>query len=249
MNPIDFSKEEFSEIMRRAMLLLSHGYFTGVNFIQSATPLPSQSIIVHFMQDSIEHIQHITENLQLPLAVVPRYTVYNVDAIYFDKKNFDKEYANATFFDKSFRQISIEDAKSQRNDISVMNREFDMLMPLNATNLEQIINKIKELDSTGPAKWEDPVIIVQSNNPIRTIPSFHNAKSYVNIRKNREEFYTIMLDETREEALKRYLKQLCEKTPKIGTVDENAIAFNATQINEEFIKYMIKQIKPLRHLE
>ena len=43
-----FTKEELAEIVKHSVNLSFHGYFTGINFIQSDVPLPKESVIVNF---------------------------------------------------------------------------------------------------------------------------------------------------------------------------------------------------------
>ena len=39
-----FTKEELAEIVKHSFNLSSHGYFTGINFIQSDVPLPKNQL-------------------------------------------------------------------------------------------------------------------------------------------------------------------------------------------------------------
>lgn len=244
-----FTKEELKEVLDQSMKLFVHGYFTGVNFIHSEDPLPKETIIVHFLHNSKEHIKEIKDKLKAKALVLPRNAFYFLDPKYFEKLTFDEDYKNSTFFDEDLSEISIELAKRKREGISVANKELDLFIPLNAQSLDETIELIKREDAESPVKWEDPVIIVKSATKIKTIPGFVNNKDYVSLERDCEEIYTILPDKKRSQALKKYYKKLCKEKPKIGELDLNSLVFNVSQVNREFLDYILGQIKPLKTLE
>ncbi len=107
---IDFSHEEFSQVIEKSTELIRRGYFTGINFLQSESNLPQNSVIIHFLHDSKNHLDEIKPYIGLDHLIVPRFTCYLVDPEYFAKPNFREEYTNTIFFDSNFNDISIEGA-------------------------------------------------------------------------------------------------------------------------------------------
>ena len=53
IKPREFAQEEMTEILKQARALLLHGYFTGINFIQSHEQIPKEAILIHFLHDRV----------------------------------------------------------------------------------------------------------------------------------------------------------------------------------------------------
>ena len=217
-----FSKEEFTEILKHATRLCSHGYFTGVNFIKSEIPLPKESVIVHFLQNSKKHLEVVQNKIKIKTIILPRNTFYFLDPKYFEKPSFDEDYKNSKFFDETFSEVSSAKAKEKKEGISVEVQEFDLLIPLNVSNLEETIKILKEADEEQLTQWMDPVVIVKSKNKLMTLPGFVNDKTYVSLERDCEEIYAILHDKEHSEALEKYYQKLCKNKPKIGKLDETS---------------------------
>ena len=245
----DFSEEEYGTILRKGIELIQHGYFTGVNFIQSSNPLPKESIVIHYLHDSQRHIDYLRPKLFGSSSVVPRFTYYAFDTKYFDKLEFDKKYINALFFDENFNRISIKNAKIKRKNIFIGNLELDLLLQLNTVSLEDIVKNIISSNKLDLERWIDPVIIIRTKTTLPTLSGFVNSKYFVGLGRTNEEFYTILTDEIRARALMTYLNRLCKSNLKIGELNEKSIVFEVSQINEVFYNYMLDNIKKLRFLE
>jgi len=241
----EFNHETFIKIIRRGTLLISHGYFTGINFIQSEEPLPQESIIVHFLHKLPSHIDHVRSRLSSPSLVIPRWTFYQLRPGYFDKTTFDEEYKEALFFDESFNPLEREVAKSVKLGITVANQELDLLVPLEEASLQTIVEAIQEADATGPHQWQDPVIIVRSAQTLLPLPGFVPPGAYASLKRVREEFYTILLDQEHRAAFDSYLKRSHRTSPTAAHED---VAFEPCQVNLEFLEYMSRIIMPLSPL-
>lgn len=245
---MDFSEEEFRQIAQISKRLIARGYFTGFNMMQSDKELPHNSVIVHFLHDSREHINNIERRITREHIVVPRFTFYPVHSEYFNKKHFKTEYENAIFYDDNFLEISIENAIKKRYGISVGNTELDLLIPLvDSGILEELIRKIKEADEEGFEHWNDPVIIAKTDAPVKLLDTFTN-KYFASISRKNEEAYAVLTDEKRMNALSRYLDTLCAKT-KIGRLCRSDIVFSPSQVNEEFARYLTRMLNPLQEMD
>ncbi len=240
----EFSKAELKAILSHVSRLAQRGYFTGINFISSEQPLPSSAILVHFLQDSEKQIDYVRSASGVSGIMVPRVAIYRVDPKYFDKPEFREEYKNAVFFDEQSKPMNIEDAISKKKGVIVEHPEFDLLVPLLAETLEKTVLTICEANKNGPAPWVDPAIIIHSTNNLPIIPGFHANLHFTAVLGVKEAFYTVLTDEQRLQSLKRYLKSICTKDGCPGKLTENTIAFFPSQINKEFLDYMIKNLEP-----
>lgn len=242
----EFTDEEFKEILKRSTDLVKRGYFTGINFIQSDTNLPDESIVIHFLQDSRPHLEQIVKNIKFSYQIVPRFTYYNIDLKYLDKKDFKDEYKDAEFYDENFNFVPLTRViKNPPKEINVANNELDLIIPSNGNHLADLVIKIREADETGPFPWVDPVIIIRTKELFETLPGFENMMYYVGIMREKEEFYTIIHESSRALALKKYLGKVCKEIPQIGKLNEKSITFNLSQINKEFFDYIVKNILSL----
>jgi hypothetical protein len=237
IQPRDFNLDEFKLVIDRSKELIKNGYFTGINFLQSEISLPKNSIIVHFLHDSQQHLKEIESVIIPAYSIVPRFTFYMVRAEYFKKPNFREEYKSAIFFNPQFREISIEEAIRDPNRITISSRELDLIIPVkNPEMLEGLLTKIRKVDRIGPEPWIDPVIIVRTEVPIKVLENFTN-KHYVSIAREREEFYSIVTDKNRLAALEKYLDNLCKRI-KIDRLGRSDIVFYPSQINNEFASFL-----------
>lgn len=233
---INFKQDEFREIIERSKELITRGYFTGINLLQSEKELPQNSIIIHFLHDSQKHLEKVSSNIKSDNIIVPRFTYYIAREDYFKKVNFREEYKNAMFFDRDFNSISIDEAIKNPKDVTISNRELDLIIPLNKeNNLLKIITQIQEADE-GKEAWIDPVIIIRTKKPIKKLDSFL-SKHYVSITRKNEEFYSILTDIERVKALEKYLNALCTKN-RISELRRSDIIFYPSQINKEFNNYL-----------
>lgn len=233
----DFSKEEFKQIIERSKGLIKRGYFSGINFLQSEAPLPQDSIIMHFLHDSKRQIESIEPQISSEHLIVPRFTYYMLRPEYFRKPNFKEEYKNAIFFGSDFQEITIEEAIRNPEMVTVSNKELDLIIPiLNFEPLAELLARIREADRKGPEPWIDPVIIIKTERPLKTIEQFVD-KYFVSIALKREEFYSVLTDKIRMEALEKYLDRLCQKI-KVGKLKRSDVVFYPSQVNTEFAKYL-----------
>jgi hypothetical protein len=233
----EFTHDEFKQILARTQELIRRGYFTGINFLQAEDHLPESSLIIHFLQDSARHIGEMEPHLTTTRAVVPRFTYYMLKPEYFEKPNFKEEYANATFFDAEGNSISIDDAIKNPVGVTTSNKELDLIVPVTDREaLEETIEVLRSADHIGSDPWIDPVLIVQSKTPVKTLDYFVN-KQYVSINRGQEEFYSILTDRKRTQALQKYLDKTCKKT-QIGTLRRSDVVFHPSQINVEFADYL-----------
>lgn len=247
-NTSKFSKQESKEILKRARRIVYSGYSTGFNYIWSRQKLPREGIVIHFLQDSGHHIHYVRSKLAVPSLVVPRIAFYLFDPSYFDKSGFEDEYRKAEFYDSEFHKISLRRAKRVRRKITISNRELDLMVPLTHESLEKTVETLQKADKTGPKTWRDPFVIIRlGRRNIGNLPGFVSSTYYVNIRREREEFYTLVPSKRRSLALRRYVKRLCERV-HVGELDENSVVFEPSQINKEAFDYMARQIRPLRQL-
>ena len=241
----DFTMEEFKQVIRRAKDLIKKGYFTGINLIQSTKPLPESSIIIHFLHDSKKHIKSIESKINLYHEVIPRFTCYCASPKYFRKLNFKEEYKNSIFLDSDFNIIPMREAIKDPKDKIILNEELDLIIPIDTNkSLEEIVRNLRKSDKEGSETWEDPVIIIKTEFKIRKIPRFLH-KYFVSLIRNREEFYSVLSDKQRVNALERYVNNLCQRT-KVGTIKRSDIVFYPSQINEEFMRYLLELQRPLR---
>ena len=246
----EFGDEEFKEILKRSAKLVERGYFTGINFIQSNISLPNESIVIHFLQDSRPHLEQIVKNIEFPYQIVPRFTYYRMDRKYLDKKDFKNEYKDAQFYDENFNPVSLIGViENPPKEINVANNELDLIIPLSGNHLSDLVITIQEADDTGPFPLVDPVIIIQTKKLFETLPGFENMMHYVGIMREKEEFYTIIHENSRALALKKYLSKICKEIPQIGKLNEKSITFDLSQINKEFFDYIVKNILPFEPLE
>lgn len=235
----EFTNEEFNQIIKTSKDLIRRKYIAGINFLQSDTSLPQASIIIHFLHDSEKHIKEIESGIGEPHLVVPRYTYYTARPKYFLKPNFKEEYKNALFFNSEFRQISIEDAIRNPYGVTISNNELDLIIPLsNELRLPRFIKRLQNQDRKGPEPWIDPVIIVKSEDKLKTLENFV-YKHFVSISRSKEEFYSVLTDGKRIKSLERYLDNVCNRS-KIGKLRRSDIVFNLSHINEEFANYLDK---------
>ena len=68
----NFTSEEFDTIIKNTKNLLAKEYIIGINFIQSKKPLPTSSIIIHFLHDNEEHIDNVSKKIKIKHFIVPR---------------------------------------------------------------------------------------------------------------------------------------------------------------------------------
>ncbi len=248
MEPREFSQEEFGFVIQQALQLQSRGILTGVNFIQSQTPLPSESVLVHFLQKRLDHIEYVQQNIATPSVVVPRYTFYAMKPSYFKKSDFEEQYGKATFFDAEMKGISKEEAKILRTGVVVANTELDLLIPIEESSLVGVVEKLMQSDRTGPCPWEDPVVIVKSKSVLPQITDFVGGRNFISINRLNEEFYSVISDEERTLELKRFIRNSC-KSHCVGSLAESSLVFDPCQINKKFEEYIKSTIKPLPQLE
>lgn len=132
----------------------------------------------------------------------------------------------------------MDEAIKNPYNVTIANKELDLIIPLtNSKSLEEIVNKLKEIDRKGVEPWIDLVIIVKTKGePIQTLKQFVD-KHFVSITRGKEEFYSILTDEERKKALEKYLDNLCEKV-KIGKLERSDVVFCLSQVNIEFAKYL-----------
>ncbi|MCK4670556.1 MAG: hypothetical protein KAT43_05115 [Nanoarchaeota archaeon] len=245
---IDFNDVEFKGIILRAKDLIKKGYFTGINFLQSDSILPDSSVIVHFLHDSKKHLEAIENDISRDHLIVPRFTYYMLKSEYFEKPDFGEEYGTAMFFDSDFNNISIDEAVKNPHGVTISNKELDLIVPIaEIVNLGQILKDIREADRKNPKQWIDPVIIVKTKTPIKSLEGFVN-KYFVSISHEREEFYCVITDRQRADALERYLDKLCERI-QIGKLRRCDIVFSPSQINTEFADYLSTIQNQLRIVE
>lgn len=244
----DFNQDEFQEVMEKSQELIKRGYVTGINFLQAQSKLPRSAVLVHFLHDSEQHLQAIESQIYESHLTVPRYTCYMLRPEYFKKPNFKEEYANAIFFNQEFKTISIENAIGSPTGISVFNRELDFMIPVcNIENLESLVQRIKNADRNSPDPWIDPVIIIKTEQPITAIPEFVD-KHYVSLARDKEEFYAILNDRMRANALEKYFGQLCQE-PCTGNLRRSDIVFKPSQVNKEFADFLSSIQNELNALE
>ena len=140
--------------------------------------------------------------------------------------------------------VHFEEARMNPEGKRVLHIELDLVIPLTDEGiLEETIVKLREADKSGPDPWIDPAIIVKSQRKIRTLRAFFD-KHYIGLMRDKEEFYSILSDTIRANALTRYLDRLCEGN-NIGTIQRSDIVFYQSQINEEFMRYLLELQKPL----
>ncbi len=244
----EFKLEEFRQIIERSKKLIKRGYFTGINFLQAEKTLPKNSIIIHFLHDSKNHLKEVEPAVTGEHFTVPRYTCYLLEPKYFKKPNFQEEYKNAIFFDQEFKRISIDEAIKNPYGVTVLNHELDLIVPiLNRETLCDTVKEIESLDQKGPEPWLDPVLIVKTKIPVKTLDSFID-KQYVGIAKEKEEFYSILTDRERADALSKYLDKLCAST-RIGNLQRSDVVFDASQVNKKFAEFLFNMQNQLRIFE
>lgn len=234
---LEFTNDEFSQVIQQSRELIRRGYISGINFLQSDTKLPKAYIVIHFLHDSERHLDEIESSIPTRHEIVPRFTYYILRPEYFRKPNFKEEYKDAIFFDPSLRVISIDEAIQNPEGITVSNKEFDLLVKLEEKGmLEETIRSLTLADRQGSYPWIDPVIIVTTENEIE-VPANFRDNQFVSITKKREGFYSIISDKIRGEALRKYLDKLCAKT-NIGNLRRSDIVFSPSRINPEFEAYL-----------
>ncbi len=234
----EFSNDEIKQILNRSHNLIMRGYFTGINFLQSDSTLPDNFIVLHFLHNSKEHLKEIQSQLNVEHLVVPRSTIYPIRREYTTKKTFRDEYLSAIFYDSNMNVISIDDVIANPEGVIVSADELDLLVPINSsTNLIELVDIIKEADDRGPYPWKDPVLIIRTKSSISQIPRFSEGY-YFCINRRREEFYAVLTEQSRAEALERYIEKLCAEF-QIGTLKRSDIVFNPCKINEEFKRYVL----------
>lgn len=236
--PDRFVEADLQEIRRHAHDLISRGYFTGFNIVRSHESLPSAVIMLHFLHDSQEQINHVARNSGLiDFKVLPRETAYLFDLVYAKKKDFEKEYEKAVFVGPGGVQIPLSDVKNQQIEPLVITNELDLIAPLSAQTLEQIVKNLEAANKSGPQPWIHPVIIVKSTAPLDKIPGFVDKVKYVCVSKDMEEAYTLV-EEDKCLPLQRYVDRfVCVND--LGKVRPNVVVFHPSQINKEFFEYML----------
>lgn len=165
---------------------------------------------------------------------------------YFDKPNFDKEYFSAIFYNSNFNKIPKDEAKNVRENITVSTEGYDLICPLGHEDSFEIIYKIQEADKKGPTPFVTPLVIVKTDKLIRTLGGFENNKPFVSLARNKEEFYTILNDTDRKNALKKYLKSVCAECKSNTQLNESSIVFKISQINKKFLDYLVSQTNKLK---
>ncbi len=244
----EFQQEEFKQIIERSKDLIRKGYFTGINFLQSETLLPKNSIIVHFLHDSEKHLKEIESAVTGEHFIVPRFTCYLLKPEYFQKTNFKEEYKHAIFLNSEFKLIPIDEAIKKSQGVTVLNRELDLIVPIiHSKTLYDTVKNIQLLDQKGPEPWLDPVLIIKTKTPLKTLEGFVD-KQYVSIEKEKEEFYSILTDKKRTNALSNYLDKLCATT-QIGNLRRSDIVFDASQVNERFAEFLSSMQNQLQIFE
>ena len=242
--PVDFTDVELDQILKKSAELIERGYFTGINLIQSSTTLPNDAIIIHFLHNLEEQIEWIQSVIRTSSFIVPRLTYYATKPDYLTKDSSEAEYEGAVIFDNDMRIVPFQEAKINPNGKRILHKELDLVVPLTEEGiLEETVTKLREVDRSGPDRWIDPAIIVKSKLKLKPIKTFFD-KHYVSLMRDREEIYSILSDPVRADALTRYLDQLCEKN-KIGAIRRSDIVFYPSQINEEFMHYLLELQKPL----
>ncbi len=244
MQSKEFSNDELESILGQAVRLTQRGYFTGMNFVAADQPLPTSSIVIHFLHDSAQQIEHVQKASGVSGLVIPRFSIYRMDPKYFDKPEFREEYKDATFYDRYFKPTSMQEAIIQKQDVIVAHPELDLLVPLHAENLEKTVTVLCGADTIGPAPWEDPVVIIRSTAKLLSLSGFVPDLHFAAITGVNEEFYTVLADEQRFKGLQKYLKLTCAQGHCPGKLNEGAIVFSPSQVNHEFFSYMLKNLKP-----
>ena len=103
--------------------------------------------------------------------------------------------------------------------------------------LTEIVNGIRDADKKGPDRWIHPAIIIRSDSKLELLEDFSESQ-FINISKRCEEFYSILIDDARTNALKRYLRRVCNEND-IGIFNESDVVIAPSQINKEFIEYLL----------
>ncbi|MBW2997395.1 hypothetical protein KY349_03590 [Candidatus Woesearchaeota archaeon] len=246
MNTRTFSEEEFQGVVNHSVRLIDRGYITGFNLISSQEELPQAYILIHFLHDNRKHARFIGEMTGVEHDILRRRTFYLLSAEYVQKPNFEQEYEKATFYDSEGKAIDIKDIEPEKGQIIVQNEELDLLIPISEeTGLARLVSDIKTADEEGPEPWIDPVIIICPSS-ITSIQGFSDM-DYVSISRTNEEFYTLVSDKRRLNALKKYLKRVCKKNP-VGKIKHSDVVIRASQINNEFVRYIQKMQAELRKI-
>ncbi len=97
----------------------------------------------------------------------------------------------------------MEEAAAATQEITIGHRELALVVPFDsAANLRDVVETIERADRSGPEPWIDPVFIVRTKDDVLGLTGFSEMK-YVGIARRQEEFYTILSDRERAEALPR----------------------------------------------
>ena len=256
MNREYFNEEEKKIIGNIAALLMQNGYFTAFNFIESETPLPDNSIIIHYLQDSKEQIEYLKTKLiqkfsydEKELSVVPRLTYYILDPKYVKKPRFKDEYKDAKFFDEKFDLVDIEEVIANPSNKVTCSEELDFLIPVESENdIGNLALFIKNIEKIGPEPWLDPAIIIRSKITHMRLEGFIR-KHYCSIRKTNAEFYSIIFDDKRKKMLEKYLSCVCNKvSAEQLSFGMNSVMFLRGDINKQLHDYMKRNIKDFKPL-
>ena len=228
------------------MRLIEYGYITGFNLISSKEELPQAYVLIHFLHDNKNHARFIGERTGAEHDILRRRTFYLLSSEYVQKPNFEQEYEQATFYDSEGKAIDIKDIESQKGQIIVQNEELDLIIPISEeTGLARLVNDIKTADEEEPEPWIDPVIIICPSTVSR-IQGFSDM-NYVSISRTHEEFYTLISDKRRLSALKKYLNRVCKENP-VGKIKHSDVVIRASQINNEFVRYVQKMQAELKKI-
>lgn len=229
-----FSEEEFTKVFNIARNFVQREYLTGFNFLQSRKKLPTASILVHYFHDSLSHIRRIKNLVSSESLSVPRHTCYLMQPSYVTKPNFKLEYKNARFF-RIDQEISIDEVLENPQNISVWNKECDLIFPLEGeSSLLDTLEKLLSAMEAGIRTWIDPAIIIKgAQSPLDGFV----PRDSVRLAKGREEFYAILHNESQKEFLIKELDKLCS-IDKIGRLERHDITFPLSHINTEFARYL-----------
>src|SRR3989344_51797 len=171
-----FTEKQREAFLKKGIKLLLNNYFSGLNLISSEQPLPTESIVIHFLHDSERHLDKVVQGLKIPYQIVPRRAFYHFDPKYSEKEEFRTEYKDAKFYNEEFNRVSIDDVINHKyNTLIVENNELDLIIPSQQDNIAATISSVQKSDLEGPFRWLDPVIIIKTKQEVPLIHGFNNS--------------------------------------------------------------------------
>ena len=112
-----------------------------------------------------------------------------------------------------------------------------MVIPLDEPGiLGSLIDNLMQANREGPNPWIDPAVIVRTERPLKILDKFVD-KHFVSLAREREEFYSVLIDRKKADVLEKYIDRLCEKTT-IGRLKRSDVVFFPSQVNIEFARYL-----------